>query len=131
LQEHPGSVIVVGWTDRAELPRIYKGTFSRAKTPWAPSRSAGPASRIPAGRSHSLRLRLVQSIPRFAKDGKVRFLLAEPHDQGTHSPAGLKFDLKSPDGLGKEVFKVVHPLGSGTFTRVKTGQADTFALTPD
>jgi hypothetical protein len=73
----------------------------------------------------------VQSIPRFARDGKVRFLLAEPREQGTDSLAGLKFDPKSPDGLGKDAFKTVHSLGSGTFTKVETGQADTFALTPD
>jgi hypothetical protein len=76
-------------------------------------------------------LRPVPSIPRFARVGKVQFLLAEPRDQGTDSLAELKFDPKSPDGLGKEAFKAVHPLGSGTFTKVKTGQVDTFALTPE
>jgi hypothetical protein len=30
-----------------------------------------------------------------------------------------------------DAFKVVRPLGSGTFTKVKTGQADTFDLKPD
>jgi hypothetical protein len=58
-------------------------------------------------------------------------LLAEPRDQGTDSLAGLKFDPRSPNGLGKDAFKAVHPLGSGTFTRVKTVQVDSFALTPD
>src|SRR5262245_12577628 len=48
-----------------------------------------------------LSLRLVQSIPRFARDGKVRFLLAEPRDPGTDSLAGLKFDPKSSGGLGR------------------------------
>jgi hypothetical protein len=43
----------------------------------------------------------------------------------------LNFDPKSPDGRGKDAFKAVRPLGSGTFTKVKTGQVDTFALTPD
>jgi hypothetical protein len=76
-----------------------------------------------------LSLRLVQSIPSFAKDGKVRFLLAEPHDQATDALTGLKFDPMSPDGLGKDAFKAVHPLGFGTFAKVRTGQADTFALT--
>jgi hypothetical protein len=83
------------------------------------------------GDIEKLSLRLVQSIPRFAKDGKVRFLLAEPRDQGTDTLAGLKFDPKSPDGLGQEAFQAVHPLGSGAFTKVQTGQVDTFALTPD
>ena len=72
----------------------------------------------------------MQSIPRFAKDGKVKLLLAEPRDQVTDTLADLKFDPRSPDGLGKEAFKAVHPLGSGTFPKVKTGQVDTFALTP-
>jgi hypothetical protein len=45
--------------------------------------------------------------------------------------AGLKFDSNSPGGIGKDAFKAVHPLGSGTFTKVKTGQVDTFALTLD
>jgi hypothetical protein len=83
------------------------------------------------GDVEKLRLRLVQSIPRFAKDGKIRFLLAKPRDQGTDTMAELKFDSKSPGGLGKDAFKAVHPLGSGTFTKVKTGQVDSFTLTPD
>jgi hypothetical protein len=89
--------------------------------------------RLPKGEGdvEKLSLRLVQSIPRFARDGKVRFLLAEPHEQGIDSLARLKFDPKTPGGLGQEAFKVVHPLGSGTFTKVKTGQVDTFALKPD
>src|SRR5262249_50739096 len=71
------------------------------------------------GDVEKLSLRLVQSVPRFARDGKVKFLLAEPRDQGTGNLAGLKFDPKSPDGLGKEAFKAIHPLGSGTFTKAK------------
>jgi hypothetical protein len=78
-----------------------------------------------------LNLRLVQSVPRFARDGKVKFLLAEPRDPGTDSLAGLKFDPKSPGGLSKDAFKAIHPLGSGTFTKGKTGQADSFDLKPN
>jgi hypothetical protein len=74
---------------------------------------------------------LVQSIPQLARDGKVRVRLAEPRDQNTDSLARLKFDPKSPGGLSKDAFKAPHPLGSGTFTKVKTGQADTFDLKPD
>jgi hypothetical protein len=33
--------------------------------------------------------------------------------------------------LAKGAFKAVHGLGSGTFIRVRTGQADTFNLMPD
>jgi hypothetical protein len=76
-------------------------------------------------------LRLVQSIPRFAKDGKVRFFLAEPHDRGTDPLPGLKFDARSTSGVGRDAFKALHPLGSGTFTKVETGHADTFELKPD
>jgi hypothetical protein len=35
-----------------------------------------------AGDVDRLSLRRVQSVPRFAKDGKVRFVLAEPPDRG-------------------------------------------------
>ena len=58
-------------------------------------------------------------------------MLAEPSDQGSDSLPGLKFDPKSPNGLGKGAFKSVHSLGPGTFTQVRIGQADTFNLTPD
>jgi hypothetical protein len=34
-------------------------------------------------------------------------------------------------GLSKNAFKAAHPLGSGTSTKVKTGQADTLTLTLD
>jgi hypothetical protein len=49
----------------------------------------------------TMSLRLVQSIPRFAKDGKVRFYLAEPHDRGGDPLPGLKFDSKSPTASAK------------------------------
>ena len=90
-----------------------------------------PKDPDPKGDVANLSLRLIQSIPRFAKDGKIRFLLAGPSDQGSDSLTGLKFDPNSPDGLGKGAFQAVHGLGSGTFTQVRTGQADTFNLTPD
>jgi hypothetical protein len=90
-----------------------------------------PKDPAPKGDVANLSLRLIQSIPRFAKDGKIRFLLVEPSDQGSDSLSGLKFDPTSPNGLAKDAFKAIHPLGSGTFTKVKTGQADKFDLTPD
>jgi hypothetical protein len=43
----------------------------------------------------------------------------------------LKFDPGSTDGVQKDAFKAIHRLGSGTFTTVKTGQVDSFKLTPD
>ncbi len=84
-----------------------------------------------AGDVKSLSLRLVQSIPQFAKDGKVRFFLAEPKDGGADPLAGLKFEAGSSGGVGKDAFKALHPLGSGTFKKVETGHADTFELKPD
>jgi hypothetical protein len=83
------------------------------------------------GDVENLSIRLVQSIPKFAKDGKLRFLLAEPQDRGTDSLAELKFDPGSSNGVRKDAFKAIHRLGSGTFTTVKTGQVDSFKLTPD
>jgi hypothetical protein len=79
----------------------------------------------------TMSLWLVQSIPRFARDGKVRFCLAEPHDRGTDPLPGLKFDRKSPNGVGTDAFKVLHPLGAGTFAKVETGNTDTFELKPN
>ncbi len=73
----------------------------------------------------------MQSIPRFAKDGKVRFFLAEPHHPGADLLPGLKFDAKSTNGVGKDAFQALHLLGSETFTKVETGHADTFELRTD
>jgi hypothetical protein len=84
-----------------------------------------------AGDLKTMSLRLVQSIPRFAKDRKVRFYLAEPHDRGGDPLPGLKFDSKSPNSVGEDAFKALHPLGSGTFTKVETGHADKFELRPN
>jgi hypothetical protein len=83
------------------------------------------------GALEKLSLRLAPSISRFARDGKVHFLLVDPREQRTDSLVGLKFDPNSPDGLGKDAFKAVQPLGSGTFTKAKAGHADTFVLTTD
>jgi hypothetical protein len=78
-----------------------------------------------------LSLRLVQSIPRFAKDGKVKFFLAEPPDKGADSLAGLKYETGSSGGVARDAFKALHPLGSRTFTKVETGRVDTLDLEPD
>jgi hypothetical protein len=84
-----------------------------------------------AGDVKSMSLRLVQSVPQFARDGKIRFFLAEPPDGGTDRLAGLKFEAGSSGGLAKDAFKALHPLVSGTFKKVETGHADTFELKPD
>jgi hypothetical protein len=86
-----------------------------------------PSAGEKAGRVEGLTLTLVQSIPRFAKDGKVRFFLVDADRIETE---GLKFDEASPGGLGDR-FEMRQPIGTGEFKKVKTGHADTFALTLD
>src|SRR5262249_4239963 len=89
-------------------------------------KDAGQAAEV-----RTMRLWLVQSIPRFAKDGKVRFYLAESHDRGDDPLSGLKFDAKSPNRVGEDAFKALHSLGSGAFKKVESGHADTFEFKPD
>jgi hypothetical protein len=90
-----------------------------------------PKSGDQAGEVKSLSLRLVQSIPQFAQDGKVRFFVAEPADRGADPLVGLKFEAGSSGGVSKDAFKALHALGSVTFKKVETRHADTFELKPD
>jgi hypothetical protein len=78
-----------------------------------------------------LDIAFVQSIPRFAKNGKLKFFLVPALDQEKDFEAKVKFDPKSANGLGDGVFKVLHPLGAGTFNQMKTGHTDTFSITAD
>ncbi len=71
-------------------------------------------------------LTLVQSIPKFAKDGALRFFLA-PHGDVA---GDLKFDPNAPDGVGSQI-KSLHALGSGNFKKIETGKAESFSLTLD
>jgi hypothetical protein len=43
----------------------------------------------------------------------------------------LKFEAGSSGGVGKDAFKALPALGSGTFKKVEMGHADTFELKPD
>jgi hypothetical protein len=72
----------------------------------------------------SVRLTLVQSIPRFANDGAIRFFLAPDFD----STEDLKFDTNAIDGLGNRIM-VFHVLGSGNFKKTETGKVESFSLT--
>jgi hypothetical protein len=76
-------------------------------------------------------LRQVQSIPQFAKDGKVKSFLAEPPDNGADPLVGLKFQAGPAGGVPKEAFKARYAPGSTAFTKLKTGYADTLDLSPD
>lgn len=78
-------------------------------------------------RIEGLTLTLVQSVPKFAKDGKVRFFLLE---EGQLEPEGLSFDEASTDGVGKR-FEGRLPLGAGEFKKVETGTVNAFTLTLD
>jgi hypothetical protein len=64
-------------------------------------------------------LLLVQSIPRFARNRTVRFLLAEPLAKGTDQLACLKFEASSPGGVAKDEVRALQLLGSGTFAKVE------------
>jgi hypothetical protein len=84
-----------------------------------------------SGEVKAMNLRLVQSVARFSKDGKVKFFLAEPADGGTGRLAGLKFEAGSSGGVGKDAFKALHLLGTAAFKKVETWHADTFGLKVD
>jgi hypothetical protein len=90
---------------------------------------AGPQ----AGKIKGLTLTLVQSIPAFAKNGKVKLYLTTDTKTAiaaVEAPAApaLKFDAASDDGLGDQL-KTRYPVGSGTFTKDANGHIDTFPLT--
>ncbi|MFI5459344.1 MAG: hypothetical protein ACHRXM_28295 [Isosphaerales bacterium] len=74
----------------------------------------------------SVTLTLVQSIPRFAKDGAIRFFLAPEPD----AASDLKFDPSASDGVGSQI-KPLHALGSGNFKKIETGKTESFSLTVD
>ena len=69
---------------------------------------------------------LAQSVPRFAKDGGIKFFLAPDLDP----KADLKFDPNAPDGVGGQI-KSLHSLGSGNFKKVENGKTDSFSLALD
>jgi hypothetical protein len=74
----------------------------------------------------NLKLTMVQSVPRFAKDGAIRFFLAP----GLDATTDLKFDAKTPDGVGSQI-KSLLPLGSGDFKKFETGKTESFSLAVD
>jgi hypothetical protein len=74
----------------------------------------------------SMTLTLVQSIPRFAKDGAIRVFLA----RNLGAPEHLEFDPNAADGVGKQI-KNLHELGSVNFKKVETGKTESFSLAMD
>ena len=77
-------------------------------------------------RIKGMTLTLVQSLPKFARDGAIRFFLAPDLDVA----GDLKFDLSVPDGIGDHI-KPLLPLGSGNFKKIETGKTESFSLTGD
>jgi hypothetical protein len=71
----------------------------------------------------SITLTLVESIPRFAKDGAMRFYLA-PDLNGA---GDLKFDTNASDGLGNRIM-AFHVMGSGSFKKAEMGNRESFSL---
>jgi hypothetical protein len=74
----------------------------------------------------NLKLTFVQSIPKFAKDGAIRFFLAPDLDV----TKDLKFDVNTSDGVGSQI-KSLLPLGSGDFKKIQTGKTESFSLALD
>jgi hypothetical protein len=79
----------------------------------------------------TLTVSLVQSIPGFSADGKVKFYLAHALDAEPSSLEKLKYDPAAADGLAKDAFKSLQALGVGEFKKVETGKSDTFVLSLD
>jgi hypothetical protein len=74
----------------------------------------------------SLKLTLIQSIPRFAKEGTIKFFLAPDLNDGGE----LKFDPSASGGVGSQIPSLLS-LGSGQFKKIETGKVDVFNLTVD
>ena len=74
----------------------------------------------------SVTLTFVQSVPKFAKDGAIRFFLAPDLD----ATKDLKFDANATDGVGDQI-KPLNALGSGNFKKIETGKTESFSLTVD
>jgi hypothetical protein len=71
-------------------------------------------------------LSLVQSIPKFAKDGGIKIFLApDLNEEGE-----FKFDPNASGGVGNQIRSLL-PLGSGQFKKIETGKVDVFDLTVD
>jgi hypothetical protein len=89
-----------------------------------------PAGLSAVTKIKGLTLTLVQSVPAFAKNGKVKFYLSSDTktDIATAEPPAVKFDPAGDDGLGGQL-KTRYAVGSGTFTKDMNGHIDTFALT--
>lgn len=78
-----------------------------------------------------LDLSLTQNIARFSRDGGIKIWLAPESKEAIDKGASpLKFDVKIGGGVGEQLGKL-HELGTATFAKKETGQAETIALKLD
>ena len=82
-------------------------------------------------------LTLVQSVPGFAKDGKIRFYLTTDTKTAlasaqadAASTSTLKFDDTAADSVGAAL-QTRYAIGAGAFKKHETGHTDSFTLTLD
>ena len=78
-----------------------------------------------------LTLTLVQSIPAFASDGKIKFYLGQPaktEDDALESSSSMRIQRTEWPAMRSSRSR---RSGSGTFKKVETGRVDTFKLTLD
>jgi hypothetical protein len=71
-----------------------------------------------------LTLTLIQTSPKFAKEGAIKLFLAPDLD----SKAELKFDAETPGGVGKQI-EPLEALGTGEFKNPEQGKTQSFRLT--
>jgi hypothetical protein len=96
-----------------------------------------PTKSAAGGKLKSLTLTLTQSVPGFAKDGKLKFFLSGDTKTSIEPPAddqapALKFDVNNAGGLAWQLVPLI-ALGNGAFKKVDTGHIEsfTFALSPE
>jgi hypothetical protein len=75
-------------------------------------------------------LTLTQSLPPFAKEGKVRVYVSSDTKTSLSEATSLKFVTSVAEGIGVQL-KPLLAVGDGVFKKVKNGQAEKMALTLD
>ena len=124
-------MITVGGPRKGEAPGRYfnvQGLSSRGDSKFA---SYGlldfdiePGQQNAAGTTRKATLVLTQSIPPFAKPGRLLFLIARDPDEEI---ATLKFAIEGETALGDALPRCM-PCGEATFTIDATGREDRFEL---
>jgi hypothetical protein len=79
---------------------------------------------VQSNKVKSLTLILVQTTPKFVKEGAIKLFLAPDFD----SKAELKFDVETPGGVGKQI-ETLYAVGSGEFKNPEQGKTQSISLT--